>query len=788
MQNFNPFSGLEKRTGDVYDKERIGRQLDDFSQKFGLKSLRDRMRMGLNEVGLLAFEQTNNLLKEVIQQMEVSPHEAKRIYHELVGICVGMQQSGPWAYAPELAHPISPEMKMWFMMAGAETMGNEKGRELNPHEFVEDIKRIEGHLRKAHQDPEAFFQKAHEHLLKQSEETIRFAEGDNEKRVPIGEGFSAFLPMAIKGYEAGVVHDAEGWVYVGAKNEIEDERLESIGLRKVVGPDDRDPNRTVTFFVNDKEQRVIKKIHPGLLVVLSRSFDLAGSIVKALNEKQDVIDVATEALGHTRVVQTTEQAREDLGMEDQNMPEGFMRLSKPRVLSEVRSTSTELSRPREDFYHQLLNVRAMYVFMDALTQLKQKRALQGKPLADTDVDLLSRKTWDKMEQKIDELRHVTGLIREDLDALPKHIRRVVDMAGGAGDLGLAITTEILSRGKEVDQVEIVDPQEGVAEFMHTMIDHLPFRDTLEHIAVHNTGYLQDAKITPDTLVVAKHACGTLTDDILEQWRDSKSPMLVAMTCCQGKAAEHPARYGFSQKEWEQLCADSDLTNTQIPETPGKARDRALKRLEVGNAAMKKIDMARVEYLRRHGFKAELSTTDKFPKGDVIIARRLPESFMDRLKIIQELERNEPWKYETLMSQIDILAAGGKPAGISVEDFGAEWSADDFAELSRRFWVPAYEEYRPVNASERHVTAPNAGQEKPEAKVAQKKLMQVIFRDLDGRVDRYIQVRATRAGKKLDSAATGSLVEAIRNRIFRAKDQDPEIVRQGVDTMMQDMGY
>lgn len=159
------------------------------------------------------------------------------------------------------------------------------------------------------------------------------------------------------------------------------------------------------------------------------------------------------------------------------------------------------------------------------------------------------------------------------------------------------------------------------------------------------------------MVVAKHACGTLTDDIISQWRESESGMLVAMTCCQGKAASEPARYGFSQNEWEDLCHSSDLTNTEIPEQPGKARERALRRLEEGNRAMKKIDMARVEYLRRHGFAAELSTTDKFPKGDVIMARRLPKNFMKRLQSLQELEEKEPLVFDAMMLKIDMMSIG-----------------------------------------------------------------------------------------------------------------------------------
>jgi hypothetical protein len=776
------------RPRDAYDKESIGEQLDAFSQKHKLKSLRDRLRIGLNEVAILAFEKTNQAVQGMVEKMADSPEARRKIYDELVNICVGMQEAGPWGYTEGLANPESPEMKAWFMLTAAETVGYERERDLNDAEFVDDVKRIEGHLAEATRDPEGFFATAKEHLLKKSEQAIRFDPDDKDNRVPIGEGFASFLSMAIKGYEAGVVQDAEGWVFVGARGEISDSLIESTGLKKEVGPDDRNPRRTVTYFVNEQGQKLIKKLHSGLLIILSRSFDLATAVVKALNDEQEVIKASDDALGHIRVVQTTEKARGELGIAEQGLPKGFMRVPEVRPLTTELAATTELMRPREEFYRQLLHVRGNYVYMDALNQLMKRRAEQGKEVSKHDKEVLWRKTSEKMEQKVDELRHVNGLIDQQLDTMPEGVRSVIDMAGGAGDLGLAVTSELLSRGKEVDHTKIVDPQEGVAEFMATIIDHLPFRQRLEEIAEHNTGFLQDAEITPDSMVVAKHACGTLTDDILEMWRESESPMLVAMTCCQGKAKEHPARYGFSQKEWDDLCAESDLTNIQIPEAPGKARDSAFRRLERGNRAMRKLDMARVEYLRRHGFKAELSTTDKFPKGDVIIARRLPKNFNARLKELQDMERSDPLRFDTTMMMLDVLAAGGKPKGLDLGEYGEGWGADDFAELTRRFILPAYEEFKPVEASEQQPTAPEAGQPNKDGAQKAKDLMRAVFADEGGRVDLFIQNRVRQAGKTIGSKQFGPLVWAIRNRIERADGQSAAEIRASVDALMAEMGY
>ena len=785
MNKENPFVPKATTPSDI--KEVVGEQLDAFAEKYGIKSLQDRLRIGLNEVGILAYNETNSLVKDVVKKLGATPEESKRIYNELVALCVGIQQTGPWGYAAELAKPESPEMKAWFMLVGAETIGYERERDLNDAEFSKDIERIKSQLTQAKNDPEEYFAHAQNQLLEQAAKNIRFEKDDTEKSVPIGEGFASFLPMAISGYEAGVVQDAEGWVYVGARQEIDDARIESIGLEKLVAPDERDPERMVTYFVNSEGQKVIKKVHPGLLVILTRSFDLASSIVRATNEKREAIEIAEDALGHTRIIQTTEAVREKLGMQEDRLPEGFLRRSKGPVKKEL-SSSLALSRPRVEFYNQLHFIRANYVFMDALRQLEKKRQSQGKTVSELDRELLRKKTSEKMAQKVDELEHVSKLMAENFDTLPDNIHTVVDMAGGAGDLGLAVTTELLSRGKDIAHTEIVDPQEGVSEFMKTIIDYLPFREDLEKIVVHNTGKLQAAHITPDAMVVAKHACGTLTDDIISQWRESKSGMLVAMTCCQGKAASEPSRYGFSQNEWENLCHSSDLTNTEIPEQPGKARDRALRRLEEGNRAMKKIDMARVEYLRRHGFAAELSTTDKFPKGDVIMARRLPKNFMKRLQSLQELEEKEPLVFDAMMLKIDMMSIGREVKGLDKASFGDDWTEKDFQEISRRFIAPAFEEFSPVEASDEKVSAPNAGQENSEAKEQQKKRLKEVFYDTSGRIDLYINKRVSESGKSFEASSTGKLVKMIKNIAFRDLDQPSPDARKAVDAIMTEMGY
>ncbi len=199
-------------------------------------------------------------------------------------------------------------------------------------------------------------------------------------------------------------------------------------------------------------------------------------------------------------------------------------------------------------------------------------------------------------------------------------------------------------------------------------------------------------------------------------------------------------------------------------------------------------MARVEYLRRHGFKAELSTTDKFPKGDVIIARRLPKNFLAKLGEARALETSDPNAFDAFMMRLDVLAAGGQPKGFDRAEYGDGWIKDDYAEMTRRFIARAYEETLPVEATPEKPTALNAGQERPEGKNAQKQVTEATFADHKGRIDLYVRARAQATGKTIEPSQLGSVIGAIKGRVLRNDGETPSSIRSGVDAMMAEMGY
>lgn len=844
MPDSSPFRSAKEHVAESrpVTKEEIGRQLASYAAEHKLKPLEHRLVVGLNEVGILAYEKTRRMVEELCQKMATDKKDAEMILRNLEDMAADMQENGPWEYTKELVRANSPEVKMWYILNGAASIGYEKEMELNNWmDYKEQLKRIEGLLQKALENPEAFVVEAKEHALKVNEALIRPLYAKNEKGKDIlepddtvvlcGESLGSFIPMALNGREVGVVQDAYGTIFVGTRGRISDELVESCGLTGKMIQDPKNPSRKVMGFYNDKGTLVARRLHRGFLIIDNKSLELAQTIAAGVRDDLEAIEVADSAIEHTRIIQTTEKEYEANERADREHWERKQWLRDQGSGAEQGAAieTTALSHPREEFYSQMLYVRGMYVYLDALEKLRRDRRKQaieklrlerekkGKKLSDEDLDsirvviterdreLVSKDIWEKMKQKVDELRYVNSLVEEYLPKISEDAHSVIDMAGGAGDLGLAVGSELMSRGRTIDDIEIVDPQPGIEDFMHNLIDHLPFRDELRRHAHHNNGYLQDAHIGPDSIVVAKHACGTLTDAIIDQFIKSESPMLIAMTCCQDKAKDAPAPYaGFSQQHWHDTCLISGLTSTDLPDSEGKAMEIAKRKIEQGQAAMYELDMARVEHLRRNGFAAELRINREFPKGDVIIARRLPKDFMDKLDELKTLETSEDqddrMKFDNELQKLDKLVRTGKGAA----GYGKKWTKDDFAELRERL-SPMYEEKRreadqkvagqameiyreKAAAKEKAAIEAREAAKKKEEKDRREALLKQIFADSQGKQNTYITQRAKQTGRPIPKERMGTVMGIINTLIQESSGEEPSAIRANIDAKLEEMGF
>src|SRR3989338_368652 len=127
-------------------KDRISWELEDFTAERGIKSLQDRLRIGLNEATLLGVEETSAMVRDLCRRFAASEEEANELYEAVTKMTLDIQQFGPWDYAKQMAVPETPAAKIWHMVSAATTIGYEKEMDLSDTEFVAHVARIEKNL------------------------------------------------------------------------------------------------------------------------------------------------------------------------------------------------------------------------------------------------------------------------------------------------------------------------------------------------------------------------------------------------------------------------------------------------------------------------------------------------------------------------------------------------------------------------------------------------------------------------------------------------------------------
>jgi hypothetical protein len=577
-------------------------QLEAYSNKLQIPSLLDRINRGLDPIGILAIPELNGKVEALCKKMKAD-------YDEVVEMTKMIQLAGPWSHIEKLKVAEDPVTRVWIMLNAVNTIGKEREKDLTEDEFLADLKRINLGLEQALADPEAFFPKARSHVLEESKKRFRVEDG-----IPISEMDNGFIAMGIQGCKAGVYQDPDGLPFVGSANEIRDDVIAGWGLKPVVETDRRTVQgkvveRQVTYYQNKAGDSVAKKIYPGFVIVLSRNMELAKAIAKVALTPDEAQKPSDKALGHmvyhpTSMKEEYNEISPEITAFRESMREQFGPILKNLPVAPEQAPLSER------FYPALTRIKLQEIFEDAAVALREERHKKGREVTEEDLKKLWPKLIEKQKQKMEELKYICGIFAPQIPDLPPRATRVVDMCGGAGDLGLAIAMTMLEHVRPLKEALIVDSEDGLDAFFDTIIRNLPQSEDFQRIGRHQTAMVQEAPITENDIVVAKHACGTLTDSIMENWVNSKSPMLIIMTCCQEKASYEPARYDISQEDWTRWCKLSGGTNSTNP-----------KKLAEGIDAMTKLDTARVDYLKRHGFEASLFQNRAFPKGDVIIARR-----------------------------------------------------------------------------------------------------------------------------------------------------------------------
>ncbi|MBI3289149.1 MAG: hypothetical protein HYZ74_06500 [Elusimicrobia bacterium] len=200
-----------------------------------------------------------------------------------------------------------------------------------------------------------------------------------------------------------------------------------------------------------------------------------------------------------------------------------------------------------------------------------------------------------------ELTRVNGLTGE----------RIVDVAGGAGDLARIIGTRY--PGKEQLVLDVSRRAWDYARYINGVFGQsLGFRivDLFKEKIPHGSW-------------LAKHPCGGLYDEVVHQWvQDGKSPEIFIMSCCQGRAAgfKDIARYGLTEAErpfWVDLTKMSDYDTSFTGRGQGPERFRS----EIGEIAMTALDLLRMRYITSKGYDARLFRVPDVTKGNMVVATK-----------------------------------------------------------------------------------------------------------------------------------------------------------------------
>src|SRR3989338_3172963 len=73
-------------------KDRISWELEDFTTERGIKSLQDRLRIGLNEAAFLGIEETSAMIKGICKRFAASDEEANEMYDAVAKMTLHVQQ------------------------------------------------------------------------------------------------------------------------------------------------------------------------------------------------------------------------------------------------------------------------------------------------------------------------------------------------------------------------------------------------------------------------------------------------------------------------------------------------------------------------------------------------------------------------------------------------------------------------------------------------------------------------------------------------------------------------
>jgi hypothetical protein len=257
-----------------------------------------------------------------------------------------------------------------------------------------------------------------------------------------------------------------------------------------------------------------------------------------------------------------------------------------------------------------------------------------KELAVKIVGEAMKKEYKRTRGKIAESREFLKIIDRYQSSLT-NIEEFIDMAGGAGDIGVLLGEKFSDKDIRVRIVDVVPVLEQYAGYLKEqgISSGMTERVKFELHPLQETVITEPSK----TAIIAKHPCGGLKDDIVDIAIENGVPFLAIMTCCQDKMCDHADQYADkyvdetgannrfkSKEEFIEVAKRSASTNIEVDEAPKKSQRKLQGKFDQGVEAMRRLDEITAERLKEAGYEVDIITieSDLVKKGDVIIARKI----------------------------------------------------------------------------------------------------------------------------------------------------------------------
>ena len=238
-------------------------ELEKYGDRHNLDGLAGRLQMGLDPAGMLAVEETSEIVKGKVQERYDA--EAANVMNKLVLITNDMHQNGEWKYS-NVNPTVEPAMGVFQLLKLA--CKEDHTRSLDTEGYSNNYQGVVSVL------SDTSIESAIENMKEQDNKIeIEVVELNGKKVGFAGIGPWAFSAMPGRGFPAGVYQTGEAEFLVASESLNYEAFAAKHGLTAASLPEE--PGKTA--YRNDDDELVAKQVYGGLAVAFDKkvALDLA---------------------------------------------------------------------------------------------------------------------------------------------------------------------------------------------------------------------------------------------------------------------------------------------------------------------------------------------------------------------------------------------------------------------------------------------------------------------------------------------------------------------------------